>query len=498
MHGVLPRAARARACSSRSRTSAPPGSPPRPSEMASAGGVGIDIDVARVPLRKPDLEPFEMMVSESQERMLAVVEPERRRRGARDLREAGRPDGTVIGEVTDGGPRSGSFDGGEVRSATCRSQLLVDECPLYDLEPGEPGGLDLRQRGDARRRTTRAETLLALLGSPTIASKRWAFEQYDSIVSRAPCAGRSRPTPRCCSSPRPAPRSRSRSTATAAASPAIPTRERSRPCSSAPSNLACVGAEPLGLTNCLNFGNPEKPAVAWQLDRSIQGLADACNGARRPGRRRQRLALQRDRPRPDLPDPGRRHGRRAARPRARRRGRRARRRRRDRARRPLPPVARGLGAGEAARRARTRAARASTIAAVAAAIAASARRCATARVAGRPRRQRRRPRLRARRDGDRRRRRARGRPRRPDRRRAAAAAEDVRSSARGRAASSSPATEASSRRSPPLPATSTCFSSARAGGERICGSPRPRRELELDLAEAESAWRSLGDRVEAT
>ena len=69
-------------------------------------------------------------------------------------------------------------------------------------------------------------------------------------------------------------------------------------------NLACVGAEPLGLTNCLNFGNPEKPAAAWQLDRAVSGLADACDGARRPGRRRQRLPLQRGARRADLPDPG--------------------------------------------------------------------------------------------------------------------------------------------------------------------------------------------------
>ena len=83
-------------------------------------------------------------------------------------------------------------------------------------------------------------------------------------------------------------------------------------------NLACVGAEPLGLTNCLNFGNPEKPHIAWQLTRAVAGLGDACRALGVPGRRRQRLALQRGRRGADLPDAGRRHGRRAARPGARR------------------------------------------------------------------------------------------------------------------------------------------------------------------------------------
>ena len=82
-------------------------------------------------------------------------------------------------------------------------------------------------------------------------------------------------------------------------------------------NLACVGAEPLGLTNCLNFGNPEKPHIAWQLDRSTQALADACNGLGVPVVGGNVSPLQRGRGRPDLPDSGGRHGRRAARSRAR-------------------------------------------------------------------------------------------------------------------------------------------------------------------------------------
>jgi len=246
------------------------------SEMASAGGVGIDIDVSRVPLRNPDLEPFEVMVSESQERMLAVVEPEKLDAVLAVCRkwETG---GTAIGEVTATG-RIRVFDGDDPVGDMPVS-LLVDDCPLYDLDPAEPDGwiygngeplVTVASGGDP------GATLLALLATPTIASKRWAFEQYDSIVQS-----------RTVRRPEQADAAvlRLAETATAiavaidgngrrvACDPYLGTVEAVLECAQ---NLACAGAEPLGLTNCLNFGNPEKPAVAWQLDRSTRGLADAC------------------------------------------------------------------------------------------------------------------------------------------------------------------------------------------------------------------------------
>ncbi|HET6831967.1 MAG TPA: phosphoribosylformylglycinamidine synthase subunit PurL [Solirubrobacterales bacterium] len=244
------------------------------SEMASAGGVGIDIDVARVPLRNPDLAPFEVMVSESQERMLAVVEPGKLDAVLAVCRkwETG---GTAIGAVTDG-DRIRVFDGEEL-VGDMPVTLLVDDCPLYDLEPAEPDGWIygngepvLEAGGDA------GETLLALLATPTIASKHWAFEQYDSIVQ-------SRTVRRPEQADAAVLQLAETGTAIAVAidgngrrvacDPYLGTIEAVLECAQ---NLACAGAEPLGLTNCLNFGNPEKPAVAWQLDRSTQGLADAC------------------------------------------------------------------------------------------------------------------------------------------------------------------------------------------------------------------------------
>ena len=123
-------------------------------EMASKGGVGIDIDVARVPLREADMEPFEVMVSESQERMLAVVEPSRVDEVVA-VCERWQTGASAIGEITEGG-RIRVLDGGEV-VGDVPVAALVDECPLYDLEPERARGLDLRQRGDARAADADAE-----------------------------------------------------------------------------------------------------------------------------------------------------------------------------------------------------------------------------------------------------------------------------------------------------------------------------------------------------
>ncbi|MCL4288182.1 MAG: phosphoribosylformylglycinamidine synthase subunit PurL, partial [Thermoleophilia bacterium] len=246
------------------------------SEMASAGGVGIDIDVSRVPLRNPDLEPFEVMVSESQERMLAIVEPDELDAVLAVCRkwETG---GTAIGEVA-AGDRIRVFDGDEL-VGDMPVALLVDDCPLYDLEPAEP---DRWIYGNGEPLAAVApggdpgEALLALLATPTIASKRWAFEQYDSIVGSRTVRRPEQADAAVLQVPE-------AETAIAVAidgngrrvacDPYLGTVEAVLECAQ---NLACAGAEPLGLTNCLNFGNPEKPAVAWQLDRSTRGLADAC------------------------------------------------------------------------------------------------------------------------------------------------------------------------------------------------------------------------------
>ncbi len=241
-------------------------------EMASAGGVGIDLDVARVPLREEDMEPFEVMVSESQERMLAVVEPGDV--GAVLERcEKWQVGGAAIGEVTGSGHLRVLRDGEQVGDVPVRA--LVDSCPLYDLEPAEPGWV-YGNRATLAEGLDAAGLLHALLASPNIASKRWAYEQYDSIVG-------SRTVRRPGVADAAVLQVPEAGTAIAVAidgngrrvacDPYRGTVEAVLECAQ---NLACAGAEPLGLTNCLNFGNPEKPGPAWQLTRSVDGLADAC------------------------------------------------------------------------------------------------------------------------------------------------------------------------------------------------------------------------------
>ncbi len=243
------------------------------SEMAAKGEVGIDLDVRRVPLREADMEPFEIMISESQERMLCVVEPERL---DAVLAVCGKweVNATAIGEVTDSG-RLRVYDGEEL-AGDLPVSALVDECPAYDLEPQEaatpvypPPARVLDEGLDA------GGTLLALLGSANLASRRWAFEQYDCVVG-------SRTVRR--------PEQADAAVLTLDGGGAIavsidgngrrvaidPYRGAVEAVLECSANLACVGAEPLGLTNCLNFGNPEKPHIAWQLTRAVAGLGDAC------------------------------------------------------------------------------------------------------------------------------------------------------------------------------------------------------------------------------
>ncbi len=253
-------------------------------EMASAGGVGIEIDVGRVPLREADMEPFEIMVSESQERMLAVVEPARVPE-VLAVCEKWQTGAAEIGVVTGSGQvrvLRGDETVGEMPV-----EALVDGCPLYDLSPAAPQGWIYGNEDVLAERVAAATgsdadpsdpgaILLALLASPSLASKRWAFEQYDSIVG-----SRTARRPESADAAVLAIPEAGNAIAVSidgngrrvACDPYAGTVEAVLECAQ---NLACAGAEPLGLTNCLNFGNPEKPVPAWQLDRAVSGLADAC------------------------------------------------------------------------------------------------------------------------------------------------------------------------------------------------------------------------------
>ena len=251
------------------------------SEMASKGQVGIDIDLCRIPLREPDMEPFEIMVSESQERMLCVVSPERV--GAvLGVCERWEVLATPIGSVTDGDRLRVLSAGAAV--ADLPVAILVDDCPLYDLEPVAPSE---PLYAPPRRVLTGAEPadqlLLALLRSANLASRRPVFEQYDPVVQsrtvrrpdEADAAVLALPSdPAHPTTNRPAIAvSIDGNGRRVACDPRRGAAEAVYECAA---NLACVGAEPLGLTNCLNFGNPEKPHVAWQMVEGVEGLAEAC------------------------------------------------------------------------------------------------------------------------------------------------------------------------------------------------------------------------------
>jgi phosphoribosylformylglycinamidine synthase II len=254
------------------------------SEMASKGELGLDLDITKIPLREADMEPFEIMVSESQERMLCVVEP-----GKVDavfkVCEHWDILATAIGSVTEQ-PLFRVLRGNEVLGELPVA-LLVDDCPLYDLEPQAPTA-PLYEGGDQRIATdaTPADTLLALLASANISSRRPVFEQYDPVVQsrtvrrpeQADAAVLALPVLDVNSAAAGAPVpaiaiSIDGNGRRVAVDPRAGAAEAVYECAA---NLACVGAAPLGLTNCLNFGNPEKPHVAWQLSEAIEGLAQAC------------------------------------------------------------------------------------------------------------------------------------------------------------------------------------------------------------------------------
>ena len=244
-------------------------------EMASKGEVGIDIDVRTVPLREADMEAFEIMISESQERMLCVVEPSRVDEVIA-VCEKWLVNATAIGEVTDT-RRLRVFDG-EALVGDMPVTALVDECPVYDLAPVAPSvSMYPAPEPVPGLPTDPGGLLLALLGSANLASRRWAFEQYDCLVG-------SRTVRRPEQADAAVLQIGTRRTSAIAVSidgngrrvACDPYRGAVEAVLECSANLACVGAEPLGLTNCLNFGNPEKPHIAWQLSRAVAGLADAC------------------------------------------------------------------------------------------------------------------------------------------------------------------------------------------------------------------------------
>jgi phosphoribosylformylglycinamidine synthase len=253
-------------------------------EMAARGDVGIVIDTAKVPAREEGMTPYELLLSESQERML-VVAKRGHEQHVREILEKWDLTAAVIGEViaepvyrvTEGDRVVAEFPG--IR--------LVTDCPTYEPDARESDDIRRRRDQDVAGIAERAEesdplwTLEQLLGSPTIASKRWVYQQYDHTVRTNTVVGpgsdaavvRVRGTDRAIALSTDCngryvyldPRAGAR----------IAVAEAAR-------NVACAGGRPRAITNNLNFGNPRKPEVYFQLREAVAGIAEACTALETP------------------------------------------------------------------------------------------------------------------------------------------------------------------------------------------------------------------------
>jgi phosphoribosylformylglycinamidine synthase subunit PurL len=250
------------------------------SELASAASMGMDVDLDAVHLREPSMESWEILCSESQERMLALVDPDEIAEVLAIAETWGVP-ASVIGEVVEGDALVLRRNGDVVADLPARS--LADEGPIYDRPQQRPSALDDYAAIEAESVATDQLAggdldafALAFLASPNVASKRWVYEQYDQHVQSGTVLGPGMGDAGVVRLP-----DSRRAVACATdgngryceLDPAEGTR---RIVAEAYRNVVCVGARPLGTTNCLNFGNPERPEIMWQLATSIAAMAEAC------------------------------------------------------------------------------------------------------------------------------------------------------------------------------------------------------------------------------
>ncbi|MFO7660501.1 MAG: phosphoribosylformylglycinamidine synthase subunit PurL [Candidatus Cloacimonadaceae bacterium] len=247
------------------------------SEMAGKTGVGIEIDVAKVPQREKGMTPYEIMLSESQERMLLIVQPDNFN-ALRDVFHKWDLEAVIIGEVRSDGLLRVKHQGEVVAEIPADSLVLGGSAPVYTRETAVPEYLTETRKFDLNRvpeRTDYTEILCRLLKSPNIASKEFVYRQYDHMVQinsitepgSDAAVVRVKDTNKAL---------------------ALTTDCNSRYCwldpyegtkaavAEAARNVACSGAKPLAITNCLNFGNPYKPEVYWTFAQCIRGMSDAC------------------------------------------------------------------------------------------------------------------------------------------------------------------------------------------------------------------------------
>jgi phosphoribosylformylglycinamidine synthase len=243
------------------------------SEMAA--DFGIDVHLDRIPLREEGMEPWEVMISESQERMIAIVRPQMLE-AVEAVLDRWELEHAVIGEVTASGELR-AFWGDEV-VGEIPARLLTDECPRYEVSQSRREAAPEREIVGA---PPAADALVALLASPALRSREFVFRRYDQLVGsrtvRRP--GLDAAVLRLRPSMRGLALSLDGNGRIARLDPftggALAVLEAAR-------NVACVGGEPIGFTDCLNFGNPEKPEIAWELASAIDGIAAACEAVGAP------------------------------------------------------------------------------------------------------------------------------------------------------------------------------------------------------------------------
>ncbi len=249
-------------------------------EMAGRAGNGLRLQLDRVPMRESGMTPYDVLLSESQERMLIVAARGREN----DVLEIFRKwdlEAAVVGEVTDSGRLVATWH--DEVAADIPIAPLTDGAPSYDRPRARPADLEQRWQLDTGTLPARpvAERLPELLRRPTIASKEWVYRQYDHQVRLGGVVlpGGDAAVVRIEGGTKGLGLSADCNSRFCQLDPYEGARLAVAECCR---NLAAVGAEPVGLTDCLNFGNPEKPEIMWQLAEAIRGLGDACRALELP------------------------------------------------------------------------------------------------------------------------------------------------------------------------------------------------------------------------
>ncbi|RAP74409.1 phosphoribosylformylglycinamidine synthase subunit PurL [Paenibacillus montanisoli] len=244
-------------------------------EMASKAGNGLELYLDEVPQREEGMTPYEMMLSESQERMLFVVEPQHEAQ-AQEIFDRWGIICVKVGKVTDDGRLRLFHQGEEVANMPVKA--LVDECPMYDKPSSEPAYYAANAAIDTAAYpevTDLTGALKQVLASPTVASKEWVYNQYDYMVrtSTAVQPGSDAAVVTIRGTRKALAMTTDCNGRYVYLDPEVGGRIA---VAEAARNIVCSGAEPLAITDNLNFGNPEKPEVFWQIEKAADGISEAC------------------------------------------------------------------------------------------------------------------------------------------------------------------------------------------------------------------------------